>query len=398
MKIVALKNALTQGKDLEAQVQERQAAAQKNVLQQQKEARLGQLMSGATVDPATGLPDMSSPSMQQVLKEFPEVHSALSEHYAKSASDLAAVKNFNSEATNRETAAERTAKLNAPTGEEKNYQGWLASMKLPDNATSRIQYKVQGQKLSPDEIIAGAPGEHPLAQGTAKPKPLRFTSNVATGGLETIEDPNSGATYHAGNIAAAPPEVKSAWDSVMKQQATQQSYKDTEQGKRDAALMERQNQSFQNAIAKSQFDNAQKIVTSANTDYQSALDRVKTMERNRASALKNGDQQGMLSLLTNHIGMTLGAQKGARITQAILQEAQSSMPLLEKIESKFDSRGFLSGVTLGPEQMQFMVDLAHERANDMLEHKQRVETDYHDALNVGGRKPAAAKNDPLGIR
>src|SRR5271167_3252462 len=63
--------------------------------------------------------------------------------------------------------------------------------------------------------------------------------------------------------------------------------------------------------------------------YQPARDADQRYERMSADAphALEGNQQAMLSLLTNHIGMTLGAQKGARITQQILDEAQKSAPM-----------------------------------------------------------------------
>lgn len=96
--------------------------------------------------------------------------------------------------------------------------------------------------------------------------------------------------------------------------------------------------------------------------YETAQDAEQRLSRMEASYKKalQGDQQAMLALLTDHIGMTLGLQKGARITKDILHEAAQSMPWLEKIESKFDDRGYLSGVTLGPEQMSQMLDLGYE--------------------------------------
>lgn len=96
-KVVGLKNAMIQGKDLEAQIAERQANAQKEMLANQKQQRLSQLLSNATVDPQSGLPDMGSPAMQQVMREFPDVHAALSEHYAKVAGDRISAKKTQSE-------------------------------------------------------------------------------------------------------------------------------------------------------------------------------------------------------------------------------------------------------------------------------------------------------------
>ena len=85
------------------------------------------------------------------------------------------------------------------------------------------------------------------------------------------------------------------------------------------------------------------------------------MTRNYEDAVKNHDQQAMLSLLANHIGMTMGLQKGARINQAMYSEAQKSLPWLQGVQAKFDKDGYLSGVTLSPQQMQRMVALGRER-------------------------------------
>ena len=81
-------------------------------------------------------------------------------------------------------------------------------------------------------------------------------------------------------------------------------------------------------------------------------------------AAQKGDQQAMLNLLTNHIGMTLGMQKGARITKDILREAQHSVPWLQGVEAKWDKDGYLSGAVLTKPQMGQMMHLAEQqRAN-----------------------------------
>lgn len=85
--------------------------------------------------------------------------------------------------------------------------------------------------------------------------------------------------------------------------------------------------------------------------------RFRSMAGSYPLALK-GDQQAMMNILTNHIGMTLGMQKGARITKDILREAQQSTPWLANIGAKFSKDGFLSGVTLTKEQMQQMMTLS----------------------------------------
>lgn len=100
----------------------------------------------------------------------------------------------------------------------------------------------------------------------------------------------------------------------------------------------------------------------ASKRYETAMDaeqRLSRMEASYKEATTKGDQQAMLALLTDHIGMTLGMQKGARITKDILNEATQSQPWLAKIGAKFDERGYLSGVTLGKDQMRQMLQLGY---------------------------------------
>jgi hypothetical protein len=121
--------------------------------------------------------------------------------------------------------------------------------------------------------------------------------------------------------------------------------------------------------------------------YETAMDadqRLGRMEAAYGKALQ-GDQQAMLSLLTDHIGMTLGMQKGARITKDILNEAAQSQPWLSKIAARFDDRGYLSGVTLGPDQMRQMLELgygARDRA---------VQGAFDDSQLYGVQQPKGAQ-------
>src|SRR6185437_15594934 len=92
--------------------------------------------------------------------------------------------------------------------------------------------------------------------------------------------------------------------------------------------------------------------------YQPVMDsaeRMNVMTKNYEDAVKNHNQQAMLSLLYNHMGMTMGLQKGARMTQQLISEAQQSQPWLQGIKAKFDKDGVLTGVTLSPQQMRDMV-------------------------------------------
>ena len=100
----------------------------------------------------------------------------------------------------------------------------------------------------------------------------------------------------------------------------------------------------------------------SDTQFQTAIgadERLNRMEKSYTDAVTNHNQQAMLALLTDHIGMTLGLQKGARITKDILNEAAQSQPWRAKMAAKFDSDGYLSGVNLSPGQMKQMLDLGY---------------------------------------
>ena len=127
------------------------------------------------------------------------------------------------------------------------------------------------------------------------------------------------------------------------------------------------------------------LVGKAYDDYENSVSRLNIMQQNYEKAL-GGDQQAMLSLLANHIGMTMGLQKGARITQALLQEAESSAPALGRFQARFDKDGYLMGVVLTPEQMHSMVDLGVGRMQQDHRKFQDMQTFYgnHGDTNPGG--------------
>lgn len=100
----------------------------------------------------------------------------------------------------------------------------------------------------------------------------------------------------------------------------------------------------------------------SDTQFQTAIgsdERLNRMEKSYTEAVTNHNQQAMLALLTDHIGMTLGLQKGARITKDIINEAAKSQPWLAGLGAKFDSDGYLSGVNLSNGQMKQMLDLGY---------------------------------------
>jgi hypothetical protein len=111
---------------------------------------------------------------------------------------------------------------------------------------------------------------------------------------------------------------------------------------------------------------APSLMAQVNKSIEPALEaetRLNVMEQNAKDALA-GNQQAMLSLVANHIGMTLGAQKGARINQAVWNEAIASSPWLQNVGKKFGSDGYLQGVTLSPQQIKQMLELGRQRRDE----------------------------------
>jgi|ERR1035438_1641527 hypothetical protein len=125
-----------------------------------------------------------------------------------------------------------------------------------------------------------------------------------------------------------------------------------------------------------------KQVFTAYTPVMDSAERFNVMSKNYEDAIKTHDQQAMLSLLYNHMGMTMGLQKGARMTQALIAEAQKSQPWLQGMKAKFDNQGYLTGVTLSPQQMQEMVHNAQGRYSEDVG-KARNESQYLGSKDDG---------------
>src|SRR5262249_15996396 len=100
-----------------------------------------------------------------------------------------------------------------------------------------------------------------------------------------------------------------------------------------------------------------------------------------------GDQQAQLNLLANHLGMTMGLQKGARLNQAIISEAQHSAPSLQGLQAKFGPDGYMTGVTLTPQQMKSMVDLAKVRVDQDAQSFERMRSAARGNFGYGGATP-----------
>ena len=139
------------------------------------------------------------------------------------------------------------------------------------------------------------------------------------------------------------------------------------------------------------------LLAQVNKSIEPALEsetRLSVMEQNAKDAL-DGNQQAMLSLVANHIGMTLGAQKGAKISQAVWNEAVGTAPWMENIQKKFGPDGYLQGVTLSPRQVKQMLELGKQRRD--LQWKQAQQAGQTYGVNVpipGDAKTPEGPNGP----
>jgi hypothetical protein len=112
-----------------------------------------------------------------------------------------------------------------------------------------------------------------------------------------------------------------------------------------------------------------------------SAERMNVMAQNAEDALR-GNQQAGLSLLSNHIGMTMGLVKGARINKEIYQNAEQSQPWLQGIKAHFSKDGYLDGTALSPGQISNMMDLAPGRLKEDT-NKARSEAKYLGGTDDG---------------
>lgn len=145
-------------------------------------------------------------------------------------------------------------------------------------------------------------------------------------------------------------------------------------------------------------------VAKAQSAYQDSISRFNVMSEALPQALA-GNQQAMINLLYNHIGMTVGLQKGARITQDIINEAQRSAPWMATLLARIGvGNGFtmtpelMRGVVLAPEQMHQMVDLAEGRVEQDYRKFQETRNFYKggepqtpEQVIAGGKEKQASK-------
>lgn len=277
---------------------------------------------------------------------------------------------------NQTTEAE-AQKTRAETEQEKANQPTTKDIHqhYADAVADAISRKVDP---STDPIVRQWADAITSIQKETAPKPAHITYDS---GIPVTVTDSKGNVYDV-NDPKLPPELKPLVDAANRAHRTHVTEETDKQARAEAAAARRSEHS---ADSRSE--------TVANKRYETALDAEQRLSRMEAAYQKGlkGDQQAMLSLLTDHIGMTLGMQKGARITKDILNEATQSQPWLAKIKSRFDDRGYLSGVTLGPEQMKQMLELGYGA-------RDRAVQGAYDASQLYGVEPPKGAKEVFGRR
>lgn len=92
--------------------------------------------------------------------------------------------------------------------------------------------------------------------------------------------------------------------------------------------------------------------------YKPALDAAGNFNQLTDAAVPamKGDQQAMLEVLMQHVKLINNVDKVSRPTTTMFNTFADSQPWLQKVEKKFDSNGYRSGIVLAPEQIQSIVD------------------------------------------
>jgi hypothetical protein len=180
----------------------------------------------------------------------------------------------------------------------------------------------------------------------------------------------------------------------VQQQNDRQKQSDESATKRQefAEKMENQRESFRREMDDKRAD--QKDRTTALKVFGPALDSAERYHvmLDAQERGNKGDQQADVNLVANHLGMTMGLQKGARITRDAWTEAMQSAPWLQRVTARFDKDGYLSGVVLTPQQRQQMVELAKVRYSEDVD-KARTESDM---MSVRHLEPDTFKKDGAG--
>lgn len=271
-----------------------------------------------------------------------------------------------------------------------------AQAQLAGNEVIQSDKRQRAQKLIDDMKAAGTltpQAEQAIrmeGEGFAVPPALmrpvmgkQMQPDVKDGVLMGVKNPETNEYYT--DPKTMPPEAKAIWDQATKGLADKSSADEAKQQRTFDHQMAMHEKAVQDSIKVGNYREARKAVNAAQSTVDDAIDRMKTMDQNLVDLVQttqagHPNQQAALSLVANHIGMTLGLQKGARITKAVWDEAQASAPWLSRIGAKWSDDGYLTGLNITPEQGKQMVALAHQRVQTIRDRADRVRQEYADDL------------------
>ncbi|HEV2521032.1 MAG TPA: hypothetical protein VGT24_01515 [Candidatus Acidoferrales bacterium] len=226
----------------------------------------------------------------------------------------------------------------------------IGGLPQPDQARAQDEYTLGKTARGPIGGIAA------LQSFVAKtPRVLKNDySKIADG---VITDTN-GTSWLEGD-KSAPPEIQAAFKTYEGVQSKKEAQKATDEVRRSDLSIQRAVKLFPLATQRALAVSATQNIKAQTGALLAARSTYQLMQAELPHA-KAGDQQAMVALLTNHINMTLGRVKGGRVTRAFYEEAMQSAPWLARVAARFDGNGFLSGVTLTPDQMDQMMGLAKD--------------------------------------
>jgi hypothetical protein len=222
-------------------------------------------------------------------------------------------------------------------------------------------------------------------------------------GIKDPKDPEHGLPGHEYlSRAMIPPDRKdllTMWDAGKAEEKKEQDAEIAKERRRAIEQADMIGQRVEAALRVNNYKQARKAVEDADKLYQDSVDRMSTMDANLKDVVEGDakgkpNQQAMLSLVANHIGMTLGAQRGARITRAVWDEATASAPWLERLGAKWSGTGadaYLTGVVLTREQSEQMVQLGHEKVNILRDRVGRVKESHKEDLALAPAVPPKMK-------
>lgn len=224
-------------------------------------------------------------------------------------------------------------------------------------------------------------GRYDLPAGQGKPAGPAFqiTRHPTTQAPIGVTRRNGQVVYDANQMT---PEEKQAFDADNNAYQTGIATQQKLQAQKDADALTRTIAAVQAGVTAANSKTQNNAVDKA---YQDASDAKITAQRmheleERANA---GDAQADLALLANHLGMTMGQIKGARMNQAVIREAAKARGLGNGDAEVGWFQHIMSGNLLAPEQRHQMVELGDQGASEAVQKADKLASLYGVAKPAG---------------